>query len=332
MSYVQPVKIAVIGVGRVGGSFAYAALLKGLASEVVLIDKDTARAEATALDLQEAALFAHPVHVRAGTLQDITGAALTVICAGECPAPGRTSADVLPQNVALIKEIVPVIAEKNPQGIIVLATSPVDVLTYGAWKLSGLPRRQVIGVGTLVESARFRSLLGRQFRVDPAAVQAFVLGENGTSELPVWSAATIAGMAIAEICNAQRCELSAVDIKFREASGATSVSAPHHAVASALVKIAEAILHDEKSVFPVCSVLLGEYGMSRVALSVPTVLSREGVDRVLRLELSDKEVGELLFSGRKIEREIRRAEFVVGGSLTTIHTSVDKQVCEPGHA
>lgn len=322
MSYVQPVKIAVIGAGRLGASFSYAALLNGLASELVLIDTDMARAEAAAFDFQEAAPFAHPVQVRAGTMLDVAGAAITVICAGERPTAGHSPSDVLLQNSAVIKAIIPIIAELNPQGIILLATSPVDVLTYGAWKLSGLSRRQVIGVGTMVETARFRSLLGRQFHIEPGSVQAYVLGENGDSELPIWSGATIAGMPIPEACFAHGYEEATLDALFKKnGAGAAATrelkGSSHHATAVALLKVAEAILRDEKRVFPVCSVLLGEYGLSRVALSVPTVLGRNGVDRILRLELSDAEVADLLFSGRKVEREIQRADFVVKG-LTQI--------------
>jgi L-lactate dehydrogenase len=319
MSYVQPVKLAVIGAGRVGTSFSYAALLNGLASELVLIDADTARAEAAAFDFQEAAPFAHPVQVRAGTMLDVAGAAITVICAGERPSAGHSPSDVLLQNSDVIKRIIPTIAELNPEGIILLATSPVDVLTYGAWKISGLSRRQVIGVGTMVETARFRSLLGRQFRIEPGSVQAYVLGENGDSELPIWSGATIAGMPIPEACFAHGYETAALDALFNGAAATREQKASsHHATAVALLKVAEAILRDEKRVFPVCSVLLGEYGLSRVALSVPTVLGREGVDRILRLELSDTEVAELLFSGRKVEREIQRADFVVKASLPQV--------------
>ncbi|HEY6972620.1 MAG TPA: L-lactate dehydrogenase [Candidatus Angelobacter sp.] len=320
MSFVQPVKIAVVGAGKAGASFAYAALLRGLASELVLIDKDVARAEGEAMDLQHTIPFSQPAEIRAGTLLDTAGSAITVICAGKRLNPGQTPSDVLEPNAAVIKEIIPQIADVNPDGIIIVATNPVDVLTYGAWKLSGLSRRQVIGTGTILETARFRYLLGRHFRIEPRSVHAYILGENGQSEVPIWSSASIAGMPLTEICKAHGCDASALDDIFdvTRNSGAAVLErkgSPNNAIATALVRMVEAILHDEKAVFSVSSVLLGEYGMSEVALSVPTVLSREGVDRILRVQLNDREVAELLLSGRKIHSAINFADFVVKGAL-----------------
>src|SRR5215510_7879776 len=320
MTFVQPVKIAVVGAGKVGASFAYTALLRGLASELVLIDKDAARAEGEAMDLQHTAPFSRHAEIRAGNLLDTAGAAITVICAGKRVRPGQSSADVLVPNTAVMKEIIPQIAELNPDGIILVATNPVDVLTYGAWKLSGLSRRQVIGTGNILETARFRYLLGRHFRIEPRSVHAYILGGSGESEVPIWSSATIAGMPITETCKAHGCDPSALEDIFNatRSSGAAVVErkgSPNHAIAAALARMAEAILHDEKAVLSVSTVLLGEYGMTEVALSVPTVLSREGVDRILRVQLNDREVAELLQSGRRIHSAIHYSDFVVKGAL-----------------
>lgn len=320
MSFVEPVKIAVVGAGKVGSSFAYAALLRGLASELVLIDKDATRSEGEALDLQHAIPFSHGIEIRASNMLDTAGAAITVICAGRSPQPGQSASAVLQHNATVIKEIVPQIAEVNPDGIILVASSPVDVLTYGAWKLSGLPRRQVIGTGTVLETARFRYLLGQHFRIEPRSVHAYILGENGETELPVWSSATIAGMHITDMCKAHGCDASALDDIFKRTRLAEGKvrelkGSPDHAIAAALVEMAESILRDKKRVFTVSTVLEHEYGVSEVALSVPTVLSREGVDRVLRVELNDREVAGILYSARKIESEIHFADFTVRGAL-----------------
>jgi len=320
MSFVEPVKIAVVGVGKVGSSFAYAALLRGLASELVLIDKDAARAQGEAMDLQHTIPFSNAVEVRAGNMLDTAGAAITVICAGQRPKPGQGPSDVLEHNAAVIKEIIPQIAEANPDGIILVATSPVDVMTYGAWKLSGLPRRQVIGTGTILETARFRYLLGRHFHIEPRSVHAYILGENGETELAVWSSATIAGMRITDMCKAHGCDASALDDIFKQTRLAETAirelkGSPDHAIATALAEMAESIVRDKKRVFTVSSVLQHEYGVSEVAFSVPTVLSREGVE-TLRIELNDQEVADMLYSGRKIESEIHFADFVVHGVLT----------------
>jgi L-lactate dehydrogenase len=320
MSFVVPVKIAIVGAGKVGSTFAYSALLRGLASEIVLIDKDMSRAEGEAMDLQHAMPFSQQAEIRASSLLDTAGAAITVICAGQRPQPGLLPSDLLDHNAAVIKEIIPRIAEVNPDGIILVATTPVDVLTYGAWKLSGLNRRQVLGTGTILETARFRYLLSRHFSIEPRSVHAYILGENGETELPVWSSANIAGMPLTEMCKAHGCDPSVLDNIFKETREAGEAilarkGSPDHAIATALVEMSRSILHNEKKVFSVSTVLQREYGMQEVALSVPTVLSREGVERILHVELNDEEVADLLYSGRKIESEIHYANFGVRGAL-----------------
>lgn len=320
MTFVEPVKVAVVGAGQVGSSFAYAAVLRGLASELVLIDKDEARAHGEAMDLQHTVPFCHRTEVRASNLLDTAGAAITVICAGERPKPNQDPADVLEHNAGVIKEIAPLVAEVNPDGIILVATNPVDVMTYGAWKLSGLPRRQVIGSGTILETARFRYLLGQHFRVEPRSVHAYILGENGESEVPIWSSATIAGMPITELCKAHGCDSSALQDIFNRTRSASAELLRHKgssccAIGMALVQIVESIIHNERRVFSVSTILASEYGMKNVALSVPTVLSNEGVDGILRLKLDDREVAEMLRCGRKIENAIHYANFVVEAAL-----------------
>src|SRR5215467_13755910 len=320
MSFLQPVKIAVVGAGQVGASFAYAALLRGLAAELVLIDKDVARAQGEAMDLQHTVPFCHRTEVRASNLLDTAGAAITVICAGKQPRPNQDPSDVLEHNAAVIKEIVPLISEVNPDGIILVATNPVDAMTYGAWKLSGLPRRQVIGSGTILETARFRYLLGQHFRVEPRSVHAYILGENGETEVPVWSSATIAGIPITELCKTHGCDSSALQDIFNRTRNASAEllrykGSSSFAIGMALVQMAESIIRNERRVFSVSTVLASEYGMKDVALSVPTVLSNEGVDGILRLKLDDREVAELLRCGRKIESAIHYSNFVVEGAL-----------------
>jgi L-lactate dehydrogenase len=216
MSYIEPVKIAVIGTGKVGASFAYAAILRGLPAEIVLVDKDLHRAEGEVMDLQQTVPFAHTVEIRAGSLLDAAGAAITVISAGMRPTAGQSPLDLLKHNAAVVKEIVPALTEVNPEGIILVATTPVDVLTYGVWRLSGLPRHQVIGAGTILETARLRYFLAKHFSVDPRSVHAYVLGENGESEVPVWSSATIAGLHIDEMCGANGCHPSSLDRIFEQ--------------------------------------------------------------------------------------------------------------------
>lgn len=198
----QPTRVAVVGVGNVGATFAYALLLSGLAAEIVLIDVNRARAEGEAMDLNHAVPFAHPTRIWPGDFADGAGAAVTVIAAGTNQKPGESRLDLLKRNAAIFRQVVPEVARRNPDGILLIATNPVDVLTYVSLKLSGLPPRRVIGSGTTLDTARFRYVLSQHFGVDARSVHAHVIGEHGDSEVPVWSLANIAGMRLPDYCAA----------------------------------------------------------------------------------------------------------------------------------
>jgi L-lactate dehydrogenase len=316
MDFIRPVKIAVVGAGNVGASFAYALLLHGLATEIVLIDKDRARAEGEAMDLQHTVPFAHPTEVRAGTLQDTGGAAITVICAGMRPRAGQPTEELLHNNAAMLKEVVPQVAEANPEGLLLVASQPVNALTYGAWLLSGMPRRQVIGAGTLLDTARLRALLGRHFQIDPFNVNAYVLGGQGESSFAVWSSASVAGTLVIEMCKQQGRGLRGPDQIFNEVRAASSAITERkgcacYAIGAGLVCLVSAILRDENRVFSVSSILEDEYGLSGVALSVPTVIGSRGVDRILKMELNDLEVAQLFACAHQVQKQIHEACFVV---------------------
>lgn len=195
-------RVAVVGAGNVGATFAYALLLSGLAAEIVLIDANREKAEGEAMDLNHTVPFAHPTRIWAGDYPDCTGAAVTVVTAGASQRPGETRLDLARTNVAIFRQVVPQIAEHNPSGMLLIATNPVDVLTYAARKLSGLPARRVIGSGTILDTARFRYLLSEQFGVDARSVHASIVGEHGDSEVPVWSLANIGGMRLPDFCAA----------------------------------------------------------------------------------------------------------------------------------
>ena len=315
-----PVKIAIVGAGRVGANLAYALLLRGLVAEIVLIDRDHGKAQDEAIDLQHAAPFSHPTQVRAGTLEDTAGAAVTVICAGLQRKPGIQYSELLRHNAAVIKEIIPEIVNANPEGIIVVASDPVDVLTYGAWRLAGRARGRVFGTGTLLDTARFRALLAMHFHIDPASVHAYILGEHGRSALPVWSSATIAGMSIRDICKLHGCDSAALNAIFQQVREAASALADGqgvngYAMGAGLAQLLASIIRDEKHVFTVSSVLQGEYGVTNVALSVPTVVSSKGIEQVLKLELDDSEVAQFLRAGRTIHQSDLDANFVVTSRL-----------------
>ncbi|QIN84463.1 L-lactate dehydrogenase [Rubrobacter tropicus] len=293
----HPTRVAIVGAGSVGATFAYTLLLSGLAAEIVLVDSNRTRAEGEAMDLGHAVPFGPPAHVWAGDYEDCAGAVVTVVAAGAAQKPGETRLELAGRNAAIIQEVAASVARVNPNGILLVATNPVDLLTYAAWKSSGLPARRVIGSGTVLDTARFRYLLGRHFGVDPRSVHAFVVGEHGDSEVPVWSLANIAGMRLPAFCAAQglahdTSELDDIFRRTREAAYAIieRKGATYYAVAAGLVRIVEAILRDQRTVLSVSSLIDGYYGVDDVCLSLPTVVSREGVERVLRPDLDPEEI------------------------------------------
>jgi len=292
----RPTKIAIVGVGMVGSTFAYTLLLSGVVSEIVLIDANHERAEGEAMDLNHAVPFAHPTKICAGAYADCQGAAITVIAAGVGQRPGESRLELVRRNAAIFGQIVPEVARANPDGIIVVATNPVDVLTYLTLELAGLPANRVFGSGTILDTARFRYMLSEHLGVDPRSVHAFIIGEHGDSEVPVWSLANVAGMRLPSFCAENGIPLSPDTMEriFRQTRDAayeiiTRKGATYYAVAAGLMRITEAILRDQNTVLSISSLVTDYYGIDDVCLSLPTVLGRGGIERVLRLDLSPHE-------------------------------------------
>lgn len=289
----SPVKIAVIGAGNVGATYAYTLLMSGLATEIVLIDANTAKAEGEAMDLNHSVPLLQPTRIWAGTYADCAGAQLTVITAGSGQKPGETRLDLLARNISIMRQIVTAVVENNPNGLLLIATNPVDVLTYAAWKISGLPAQRVIGSGTILDTARFRYLLSQYFSVDARSVHAYIIGEHGDSEVPVWSLANIAGMQLDVYCanNQQGCGVGERMDLFKQTRDAAyeiiaRKGATYYAVAAGLLRITEAIIRNQATVLSVSSYIQDYYGISDVCFSLPTVVSRAGIERVIRLELN----------------------------------------------
>ncbi len=292
----KPVRVSVVGTGNVGSTFAYALLLSGLAAEIVLIDVNRAKAEGEAMDLNHTEPFAHPTRIWAGEYKDCAGAAVVVVAAGANQKPGETRLDLVKKNAAIFSEIIPQVARHNPQGIILNATNPLDVLTYATLKLSGFPPQRVIGSGTILDTARFRYLLSEHFGVDSRSVHAYIIGEHGDSEVPVWSLANIAGMRIADYARATgaKCDQAKLDEIFRCTRDAAyeiiqRKGATYYAVAAGLMRIIEAILRDHGTVMSVSSLVTDYYGITDLCFSLPTVVDGSGIRRQIRLDLNDKE-------------------------------------------
>lgn len=307
----HPVRVAIAGVGNVGASFAYALLLSGLAAEIVLIDAKHAKAEGEAMDLNHAVPFTHPTRIWAGDYSDCSGAAVTVLAAGVGQKPGQSRLDCIQANAQVWREIVPQIARHNPRGILLVATNPVDVLTYAAWKLSGLPPARVLGSGTILDTARFRFLLSQHFGVDARSVHAYILGEHGDSEVAAWSLANIAGMHLRDYCRVQGLpyEPSRMEKIFEATRDAAyhiieRKGATYYAVAAGLLSIVQSILRHQNTVLSVSSLIDNYYGISDVCFSLPTVVDRGGIQQVLRLELDESEAARLRDSADVLKKTI----------------------------
>jgi L-lactate dehydrogenase len=308
----KPTRVAIVGAGNVGATFAYSLLLSGLASEIVLIDANHAKAEGEAMDLNHAMPLGRPARIWAGDYKDTAGAIITVITAGSAQRPGETRLDLVQRNASIFKQIIPQIVENNPNGILLIATNPVDILTYVAYKISGFRRNHVIGSGTVLDTARFRYLLSQHFDVDPRSVHAHIIGEHGDSEVPAWSLANIAGMRLPQYCavNHLGCEDQVLDTIFEQTRDAAyhiieRKGATYYAIASGLTRICEAILRDQGTVLSVSTYIDEDYyGISDVCLSLPSIVDLDGVERIIRLDLSADEIDGLRNSANVLKNTI----------------------------
>lgn len=302
-------KIVLIGCGAVGSTFAYTVMLKELAHELVLIDHNKDKAEGDALDLNHGLMLAGPMLIRAGDYSDCAGADIIVIAAGAAQRPGETRIDLMHRNVAIFDAIIKQVTEHNNDGILLIASNPVDILTQVALKLSGWPGHRVIGSGTLLDSSRFRYLIGQRLRVDPRSIHGMIIGEHGDSEVPVWSSMNVAGV-VPEACGPEggRWCLDDLDKQtiFDETRNAayqiiSKKGATSYAIALALARICEAILRDQHSILPVSTYLDDYHGVSGLYMGVPSVLGRHGVEEVVRLPLTTREAELFKQSAEKLQ-------------------------------
>jgi L-lactate dehydrogenase len=295
--YPRASKIAVIGTGFVGSSFAYSLMIHGTVSEIVLIDIDRKRAEGEAMDLNHGVSFVRPVRVWAGDYKDCRDADVIVIAAGLAQKPGESRLSLLTNNVEVFRQIIPKIKEYNRAGILLVATNPVDLMTYAALKLSGFPSSRVIGSGTVLDTSRLRYVLGEHLRVDPRNVHAYIIGEHGDSEVPAWSLASVAGTRLKDYGAACGLELDDpyLNSMFEQVKNAAYriielKGRTYYAIGLGLTRIVESIIRDENAILTVSSLLHDYYGVDDICLSVPTIVNRNGVREVLKLPLTNEEV------------------------------------------
>jgi len=309
---VQDRKVGIIGCGFVGSSSAFALMQSGLFLEMVLNDVDTERAEGEALDISHGLPFAKPMKIYAGGYDDMMDCSIIVITAGAGQKPGETRLDLVKKNVGIFKGIIPEIAKRKYEGILLIVANPVDILTYAAIKLSGFPENRVFGSGTVLDTARLKYLLGEHLSIDNRSVHAFIIGEHGDSEIAAWSSANVSGIPLNDFCELRghiehdaSMQRIAEDVKNSAYEIIKKKKATYYGIAMSVRRICEAIIRDEKSILPVSSMQHGEFGISGVSLSIPAIVGRQGVERVVPIDLSPEEKKELIASADTLKKVIK---------------------------
>jgi L-lactate dehydrogenase len=312
----RPNRIAIVGAGAVGSTIAYAAMIQGLAHEIVLIDAVAGKAEAEAKDLMHGSMFVPAVEVCAGGLEECRGARIVVITAGAKQRPGQTRLELVSTNAEIYREMIPKILSTAPETLLLVVSNPVDVLTYISLKLSGLPRARVIGSGTVLDTSRFRSLLSRRLNVAVGNIHAYIVGEHGDSEVPLWSSAQVANVPLQSFLSPACAPLTEADragifhnVRNAAAQVIAAKGATNWAVGLAVARILEAILRDEQSVLTVSSLLEDYCGISDVCISVPCLMGREGAGATLPLPYTDAELAALKRSAELLKATARQTGF-----------------------
>lgn len=290
-------KVVLIGTGAVGSSYAFSMLNQGVCDELIFIDLNKKKSIGDVMDLNHGVLYAPTTtKVRFGDYTDCRDAALIVVCAGANQKPGETRLELVEKNMVIFKNIVEQVMDSGFDGIFLIATNPVDILTYATWKFSGLPKERVIGSGTILDTARFRYLLGDHFGVSPTSIHASIIGEHGDTEVAVWSSANISGIPLKDYSardHTENLEDKMIEIavqvrdaayKIIEAKGST-----YYGIAMGLTRISRAILQNQDVILTVSALLDGEFGHENVYIGVPAVINRQGVRKVVEIPLSERE-------------------------------------------
>ncbi|MDG4656414.1 L-lactate dehydrogenase [Ectobacillus antri] len=288
-------RVVLIGTGAVGCSYAYAMLNQGIAEELVLVDVNEAKAEGEAMDLNHGIPFApSPTKIWDGSYADCKDADLVVITAGLPQKPGETRLDLVEKNTKIFKQIVRGVMDSGFDGIFLVATNPVDILTYVTWKESGLPKERVIGSGTTLDTARFRYMLSEYFDVDARNVHAYIIGEHGDTELPVWSHASIGVRKLEKFLedpDYKQDELDNIFVNVRDAAYhiINRKGSTYYGIGMSLARVTKAILSNENCILTVSAYLEGEYGQQDVYIGVPAIINRSGIREIMELELNEEE-------------------------------------------
>lgn len=306
-------KIILVGDGAVGSSYAFATVIQGIGQELGIIDLNVEKAQGDAMDLSDALAYTSPKNIYQAEYKDCHDADIVVITAGAAQKPGETRIDLVHKNLHIFKDMVSNIMDSGFNGIFLIATNPVDILTYATWKFSGLPPTQIIGSGTSLDSARFRQEIARLVDVDPRNVHAYILGEHGDTEFPVWSHANVGGLQIYEWVQQYSSvdELALIqsfyDVRDKAYTIIEKKGATYYGVAAALARITRAILDDENAIIPVSVYMLGEYDQHDVYISSPAVINSFGVRNIIELPLNEYEQSKMTASANHLKEIMKEA-------------------------
>lgn len=299
-------KIILIGNGDVGSSYAFALVAQDVGQELGIIDLDKSKVEGDALDLAHGLAYTRPKKIFSANYTDCSDADLVVITAGAAQKDGETRLDLVAKNIQIVKSIVDEVMKSGFDGIFLIASNPVDILTYAVQRFSGLPKHRVIGSGTSLDSARFRQSIAELTGVDARDVHAYILGEHGDTQFPVWSHANIGGMQVDEWLKTHpeidEAELKHLFISVRDAAYTIidKKGSTHYGIAIALSRITKAIFQNEKAILPLSVFLDGLYGEEDVCIGAPAVLSRNGIEQIIEMPLNAVEEKQLAYSAQTI--------------------------------
>ena len=293
-------KVAMVGCGSAGAASCLALMQSGLFTEMVWIDSEPGKAEGEAMDLAQGLTFSRPMRIYAGTFDDLADAAIVIVAAAASQRKGDTRLDLVKKNVDIFKNVIPEIAKRNEEGIMLIVANPVDILTYAALKISGWAEGRILGMGTVLDTARLRYLLSDKLSVDARNIHAYMVGEHGRGEVPIWSSATVSGIPIREFCEMRGYPdpteyFDAVTKEVRTSADVITrkKKAAYYGVAMGVRRVCEAIVRDEKSVLPVSSLMYGAFDIDGLALSMPAIVGKDGVECLVPLEMSEDELDEL---------------------------------------
>ena len=305
---INPRKAAVIGCGFVGSATAFTLMQSRLFSEMVLLDVNMEKADGEAKDIAHGIPFAGQMKIYAGTYDDAADAAIIIITAGANQKPGETRLDLVQKNTAIYQSIIPEIVNRDFGGILLIVSNPVDILTYVALKLSGLPENRVLGSGTVLDTARLKYALGEHLGVDSRSVHSFIIGEHGDSEIAAWSSTNVSGIPLNDFCEmrghfnhdaamdaiAEKVKNSAYEIISKK-------QATYYGIAMSVKRICECIVRNERSILPVSAMMHGEYGIEDITLSMPAIVGIGGVETHVPIALSEEEAEKLVESAGKLK-------------------------------